>query len=86
MTRSPYAKLCLVDHRCASLHRGPHGGLGGLRIGVVDDDNVQALNTEMRKIASLVLYATVGESLQQRIARIALDAVVRLFQRETLHP
>ena len=86
LIRSPHAKPRLVDHLRASLHGGPRGGLGGLRIGVVDDDNVQALSAEMLKIVSLVLHATVGESLQQRIARIARDAVVRLFQRETLHP
>jgi hypothetical protein len=39
----------------------------------------------MRKIASFVLQATVGESLQQGIVHIALDAVVKLFQRKTHH-
>jgi hypothetical protein len=37
----------------------------------------------MCKIASFVLQATVGKSLQQGIVHIALDAVVKLCQRKT---
>jgi hypothetical protein len=62
------------------------GSLGGLKTGVINHNNVHALSTEMLKMVSFVLHATVGESLQQRLARIVLDAVVRLFQRETFHP
>jgi hypothetical protein len=38
------------------------------------------------EIGPFMLHAPVGQDLQQGIAAIALDAVVRLFQGEALHP